>query len=153
MALYFKSGPCAVVKSEETNIGFTGPTFFFSSLPFPSELSSSLSPESPLSEPPSSDPPSEPDSLDPDSLLLEDDDSPEEDCDDELEELDEDVGVELAADDDAAEDAADEAADDAAFDAACDTVCVTVWVTTAFAGHGVEKIPLTQMVTSPEVNC
>jgi len=59
----------------------------------------------------------------------------------------------VAADDDAAEDAADEAADDAAFDAACDTVCVTVWVTTAFAGHGVEKIPLIQMVTSPEVNC
>ena len=85
MALYFKSGPCAVVKSEETNIGFTGPTFFFSSLPFPSELSSSLSPESPPSEPPSSEPPSELDSLeldslDPDSLLLEDDeDSPEED--------------------------------------------------------------------------
>ena len=146
MALYFKSGPCAVVKSEATNIGFMGPTFFFSSLPFPSELSSSLSPESPPSEPPSSEPPSEPDSLEPDSLLLEDDeDSPEE--------LDEDAGVELAADDDAAEDAADEAADDAAFDAACDTVCVTVWVTTAFAGHGVEKIPLTQMVTSPEVNC
>ncbi len=80
MALYFKSGPCAVVRSEETNIGFTGPTFFLSPFPLPSELSSSLSPESPLSEPPSSDPPSELDSLDPDSLLLEDDeDSPEED--------------------------------------------------------------------------
>jgi hypothetical protein len=76
-----------------------------------------------------------------------------------------DVGVELLVDDaavdeadddaaeDAAEDAADEAADDAAFAAACDTVCVTVWVTTVFAGHGVEKIPLIQMVTSPEVNC
>jgi hypothetical protein len=66
-------------------MGFTGPTFFFSSLPFPSEFSSSLSPESPPSEPPSSDPPSlELDSLDPDSpeldspLLEDDEDSPEE---------------------------------------------------------------------------
>ncbi len=136
MALYFKSGPCAVVRSDATNIGFTGPTFFLSPLPFPSEFFSSLSPESPLSEPPSSDPLSELDSLeldslDPDSLLLED-------CDDELEELDDDVGVELLAEDaaveeaeedaadEAAEDAADEAADDAALAAACDTVCVTV---------------------------
>jgi hypothetical protein len=86
MALYFKSGPCAVVRSEETNIGFTGPTFFLSPFPLPSELSSSLSPESPPSEPPSSEPPSleldslDPDSLELDSLLLEDDeDSPEED--------------------------------------------------------------------------
>jgi hypothetical protein len=54
-------------------MGFTGPTFFFSSLPFPSEFSSSLSPESPPSEPPSSDPPSlELDSLELDSLELDD---------------------------------------------------------------------------------
>ena len=81
MALYFKSGPCAVVRSEETNIGFTGPTFFLSPFPLPSELSSSLSPESPPSEPPSLELDSlDPDSLELDSLLLEDDeDSPEED--------------------------------------------------------------------------
>jgi hypothetical protein len=66
---------------------------------------------------------------------------------------DEDEGVELLADEDAAEDAADEAADDAAEDAALETACVTVWVTTAFAGHGAEKILLTHVVTSPEINC
>jgi hypothetical protein len=113
----------------------TGATFFLS--PFPSELSSPLSSESPPSEPPSSDPPS----LELDSLELDEEDSE----DDELELVDD--------EEDAADDAADDAAEDAAEDAAFATACVTVCVTTAFAGHGVEKIPLTHVVTSPEINC
>jgi hypothetical protein len=75
-----------------------------------------------------------------------------EDAEEEAADDAEDDAAEEAADD-AAEDAAEEAAADAAFAAACDTACVTVWVTTSFAGHGVEKIPLTHIVTSPEINC